>query len=312
MPNQFNAYVKACENFFTISPIEESDLAIFPIPWEQVVVDKSRFEAFEIFYEKAQDYAVPVVIFFLSDSDRPISIKNTMIFRTSLNRSTKKNNEFALPAWEENIVENYFSGELQLRKKETRPCLGFTGYAPERSYIRDIYNWAEVIFGFKSPNKGSFSDVRSEAIKVLLKSDLINNHFLLRDVFWGTQEDAQKRKKEKEEFIANMINNDYILCARGGGNFSYRFYETLSCGRIPLFINTDCVLPYDFEIDYKNYCVWVEDYEIYQTDKILHNFHDTLSEENFLSLQHNCRRLWQDYLSPEGFFANFHKHFTIN
>jgi hypothetical protein len=312
VPNQFNAYVNECENFFTFCPIEESDIAVFPISWEQVVVDKSKLEAFEIFYDTVQDYAVPVVIFFLSDSDQPISIKNTIIFRTSLNRSTKKNNEFAFPAWEENIIENYFSGELQLRKKEKRPSLGFTGFAPERSSIRDIYNWAESFFGFKSPNKGSFSDVRSEALKVLLKSDLINTHFLLRAVFWGTQADVLKRKKEKEEFIANMINNDYILCARGGGNFSYRFYETLSCGRIPLFINTDCVLPYDFEINYKNYCVWVEDYELSRADKILHNFHETISEENFLCLQRNCRRLWQNYLSPEGFFSNFYKHFTFN
>ena len=149
-------------------------------------------------------------------------------------------------------------------------------------------------------------------LKVFLKSNSIRNQFIVRNVFWGTQADETKRKKEKEEFIANIINSDYILCARGGGNFSFRFYETLSCGRIPLFINTDCVLPYDFEINYKNYCVWVEHSELFQADKILHNFHENISEENFLSLQRSCRRLWQDYLSTEGFFANFHKHFKVN
>jgi hypothetical protein len=311
MPNQYIAYSHLCENFFSFRPLEESDIAVFPVPWEHVVTDTRKFTLFETFYDKVQSYDIPVVIFFLSDSDKPIPIKNTIIFRTSLNQSTRKKNEFALPAWEENIIEKYFSGNLQVRIKEKKPTLGFTGYAPKHSYIRDAYNWAESFFAFKKPNKGSFSNVRSEALKVFLKSDLIRNQFILRNTFWGTQADASKRKKEKEEFIANIINSDYILCARGGGNFSYRFYETLSCGRIPLFINTDCVLPYDFAIDYKKYCVWVEEHELSHADKILHNFHENISEENFISLQRNCRAVWQQYLSTEGFFAHFHEHFKF-
>jgi hypothetical protein len=258
-----------------------------------------------------QDYGIPIIIFFLSDSDQPIVIKNTIIFRTSLNQSTRKKNEFAFPAWQENIIENFFSGNLQVRTKASRATLGFTGQAPEYSYIRDIYNRTESFLKFKNPNKGSFSSVRSETVNVFLKSKLINNNFIIRKVFWGHHRDASKRKKEKEEFIANMINSDYILCARGVGNFSFRFYETLSCGRIPLFINTDCVLPYDFEIDYKKYCVWVDYHDVSRADKILYNFHENISDEDFLSLQQYCCRLWQDYLSPEGFFANFYKHFKF-
>lgn len=311
MPDQYTRYSHISDNFFTLCPGADSDIAVFPIPWEHVVADKGKFELFELFHDHVQEYGIPTIIFFLSDSDKPIPIKNTIIFRTSLNQSTRKKNEFALPAWEENIIENYFSGNLQLRKKGDKPTLGFTGYAPERSLIREVYNRAESFLKFKKPNKGSFSGVRSEALKVLSSNDLIKKQFILRDVFWGTQPDAAKRKKEKEEFIANIINSDYILCARGGGNFSYRFYETLSCGRIPLFINTDCVLPYDFEINYKNYCVWIEHRELSQADEILHSFHENISEENFISLQHNCRRLWQDYLSTEGFFSNFHKHFKF-
>jgi hypothetical protein len=311
IPNQYIKYSEVSENIFNFCSVEESDIAVFPIPWEQVVVNKSKFESFEIFHDKVQDYGIPTIIFFLSDSDQPITIKNTIIFRTSLNRSTRTKNEFAFPVWEENIIENYFSGNLQLRIKESQATLGFTGNAPDHSYIRDIYTTTESVLGLKNPNNGDFSNVRSEALKVFLKSDVIKNNFVIRKVFWGTQVDLLKRKKEKEEFVANMINSDYILCARGRGNFSYRFYETLSCGRIPLFIDTDCVLPFDFEIDYKKYCVWVDNHQISQAVKILHNFHENISNEDFISLQCNCRRLWQDYLSPEGFFANLYKHFKF-
>ena len=201
MPNQYNAYSNVCEIFFSYCPLEESDIAVFPVPWEHVVSDNSKLTLFETFYDKVQDYGIPVVLFFLSDSDKPISIKNTITFRTSLNQSTRKKSEFALPAWEENIIENYFSGNLQVREKGKKPTLGFTGYAPEHSYMRDVYNWAESFLGFKKPNKGLFSNLRSEALKIFLKSDLIKNQFILRNVFWGTQADASKRKKEKEEFI---------------------------------------------------------------------------------------------------------------
>jgi uncharacterized protein YprB with RNaseH-like and TPR domain len=39
------------------------------------------------------------------------------------------------------------------------------------------------------------------------------------------------------------------------------------------------------------------------------DFHDSLSPQEFIDLQHECRKLWQQWLSPEGFFANFYRYF---
>jgi len=69
-------------------------------------------------------------------------------------------------------------------------------------------------------------------------------------------------KQMRLEFLQNMIGSDYVFCCRGAGNFSYRLYEALCCGRIPVFIDTDCVLPYDFMIDWKKYFVWVDQSEL--------------------------------------------------
>ncbi|NEP12115.1 MAG: exostosin family protein [Symploca sp. SIO2C1] len=105
-----------------------------------------------------------------------------------------------------------------------------------------------------------------------------------------------------------MIQSDYILCCRGSGNYSYRLYETLCMGRIPIFINTDCTLPYDFLIDWKEYCVWIEESEIDQASSKLIDFHNSLSEKDFINLQYKCREIWLKWLSPEGFFSNFYHH----
>jgi hypothetical protein len=107
-----------------------------------------------------------------------------------------------------------------------------------------------------------------------------------------------------------MVDSDYVLCTRGGGNFSYRFYETLSCGRIPLFVNTDCSLPFEQHIDWKKYCVWVEEEDLPHLGNIIREFHARLSPQEFQDMQLACRQLWLDWLSPQGFFANFHRYFS--
>jgi hypothetical protein len=116
------------------------------------------------------------------------------------------------------------------------------------------------------------------------------------------------------EFLQNLLESDYVLCARGYGNFSHRLYEALACGRIPLFIDTDCVLPFDFAIDWKRFCVWVDqgdDPHLRSVADRVAEFHASISGEEFEELQVACRRLWEEWLSPEAFFANFHRHLDV-
>ncbi|PAX54858.1 exostosin, partial [Brunnivagina elsteri CCALA 953] len=40
-------------------------------------------------------------------------------------------------------------------------------------------------------------------------------------------------------------------------------------------------------------------------------FHERISPSEFVELQYKCRKLWQEKLSPEGFFSNFYRHFQI-
>jgi hypothetical protein len=121
--------------------------------------------------------------------------------------------------------------------------------------------------------------------------------------------DARAMQKVRREYVENMVESDYILCARGAGNFSYRLYETLSCGRIPVFIDTDCVLPYEFAIDWRDYVVWVDERDVDNVAERVVEFHERLSEQEFRELQQECRRLWETHIAPQGFFANFHRHF---
>jgi hypothetical protein len=50
-------------------------------------------------------------------------------------------------------------------------------------------------------------------------------------------------KENLINFQNSLDNSDYILCPRGFGNTSMRFYESLSAGRTPILIDSKGALP---------------------------------------------------------------------
>ena len=205
--------------------------------------------------------------FYNDDNSQPIDENlNLNLYRTSLYRSKKKKNEFSLPAWSQDL----FSVNQKQRFKNKIPTVGFCGYISH--------------------------PVRSESISVLNKNLNIKRNFVIRDAFWGG---SPHNAVIREEYINNIVNSDLVLCARGAGNFSYRLYETLSCGRIPVFVDTDCVLPCEDIIDWSQICIIV-DSPVNLNDAI-NEFWNKISEKEYNQMQINARKIYQKYISPDGF-----------
>ena len=85
--------------------------------------------------------------------------------------------------------------------------------------------------------------LRARALRILRQSPLVQTRFVVRSRYRAGATSAQTREQTAREFYANITDTDYTLCARGGGNFSKRLYETLAMGRIPVLVDTDCLLP---------------------------------------------------------------------
>jgi hypothetical protein len=68
------------------------------------------------------------------------------------------------------------------------------------------------------------------------------------------------------------------------------------------------VLPYDFAADWREHCVWVDESELESIGDRVAAFHESLGEQEFVELQCECRRFWEKYIAPEGFFGRFHEH----
>lgn len=51
------------------------------------------------------------------------------------------------------------------------------------------------------------------------------------------------RQDAKDRYARAMLATTYVLCPRGSENFSFRQYEALQAGRVPVIVDTDMVLP---------------------------------------------------------------------
>jgi Exostosin family len=74
-----------------------------------------------------------------------------------------------------------------------------------------------------------------------------NNHDLELDIVEKARFDGSRQ--ELADYANHLDRNTYIVCPRGTENYSFRIYETLSRGRIPVIIDTDVVLPKELNWD---------------------------------------------------------------
>ncbi len=162
------------------------------------------------------------------------------------------------------------------QSKPDMPTVGFCGLAGYSGWGTNFAGRVRAVA--RRTRHGSRElTARERALMMLAKDESIISNFVIRDRFWGGVGGAdgspRLRMKARLDYVHNMVESDYILCARGGGNFSYRLYETLSAGRIPVFIDTDCVLPYDDLVDWKQHCVWIDESEIPEIGAKILDFH---------------------------------------
>ena len=151
--------------------------------------------------------------------------------------------------------------------------------------------------------------VRGYVLKKLQQFTNVETNFILRKQYRAGVKENKDTHQTTLEFYKNIHQSDYVLCIRGAGNFSVRFYETLAMGRIPVFINTDCSLPLDKTIPWRTHVVWVEYRERHRVAQKVTEFHQALSETDFIALQRANRNLWKDYLTLGGFFKTFFQHY---
>jgi hypothetical protein len=320
-PDFADAFVAS--NVFVPAELGAADIAVFPQDWKHTIQDADGLERATSFIEAARAAGTRPVFFWASDSDAAFPFADAFVFRPSLFRSRRREHEFALPGFHEDLLR-HTGGALRLRPWQSRPTLGFAGYAPPPpvisgtgAHLRHAVGNARRAAAIRAGRPlGDDIFVRRRALDVLSAQDGVGTNIVLRDEQTGLAAffphyDPDLWSRLRAEYVANMLDSDYVLCTRGNGNYSYRLTEALSLGRIPVFVDTDCVLPYDFTIDWPGHGLWLGRRDVPSIAARILDFHARLTPDEFADLQRRGRALWEEYLSPLGYFSNFGRHFSV-
>ena len=251
-----------------------------------------------------------VIVWHKGDLAPLIPFENSLLFAPGLNRSHFTASQRACPVFIDDPLPLYGHGRKPYRNKASKPSVGFCGFAAMGaiktlwSFVQGIRFNCESQLGLNGYSTESIipaTFLRAKALDQLSKHPAIETNFVIRDRYTGPSAVSET----EQVFYNNILDTDYTLCVRGNGNWSYRFYQTLACGRIPIFVDTDCVLPQSSQIDWKKYCVWVDRSELNHVSELLLDFHRSRSERDFADLQRSCRALWEEQFSLNRFTKNF-------
>jgi hypothetical protein len=266
----------------------------------------------------AAKHGKKIIVWFKGDLMPVVPYENALTFLPGIVQSKAKPNQRACPVFVDDPILKFKDKQFFYRKKSDKATVGFCGYA-ETPFIKTLWGLIRgVQFNLQSLLwKFDYDAVpiipptvtRARVLKLLMKQREVETNFVIRSKYFKDSNHfagADSRKGTLPDdgvlkFYNNILESDYVLCLRGYGNWSYRFYETLSCGRIPVFINTECILPAESKIDWRQYCVWVDISEIKYIGEKIADFHNSLSPSQFVELQAACRRLWEEQLTPKGF-----------
>ena len=233
-----------------------------------------------------------IVIFQSCDNDEFFipnninNVKNLILFSTSGYKSKHSNNVLGCPTFNNDYyIDNIYEKKLSV---------GFCGIID----CENNYNQLRKNIVYQLKNSSYFHPIIrnywGNNNTSLMSSDQLKNSYF-----------KQISKTSKKEFIDNIQNNLYTLCVRGGGNYSFRLAETFMMGRIPILIDSDCILPFSDKIQYDKNTVYVtknNSKNFSDIDTVIKNFHYSHSPEEIINIQRENRNIWLEYFKIDKSF----------
>jgi hypothetical protein len=289
----------------------EADLFILPHDWSYYYKKGNHQEGIK-FCENANVMGKKVLSF--SGGDQGITVPvpdNTIVYRQSGYRSKRKVNERTSPFFLSDPITVFLQKEEKDVLKTSHvdlPIVGFCGMAPHGIYtgikerLQIVYRNSKKLFGSSHTDKQSVMSTSNLRFKVLetFKSAVgFRTNYIIRQKYRGGAHTPEIRKKTTEEYYQNQINSDLVICVRGVGNFSLRFYETLAMGRIPVFIDTDSPLPDIRPKNWNDYIIWVDSKEVNRAPEIAKEW---LSKRDLRAQQRKNRQLWVEHFRGDNYW----------
>lgn len=312
---RYDTYAISEKDVEFVESMQEANIAILTMSWNYYLKEKKEKEALN-FIRLANKAQIKVWMVMLGDVGLPIpSLQNTIVFRASGYRSKLPKWHKGLPVFITDPLKTYGNTSNPVeRMYSVRPTVGFCGLASKNrwSAVRKIIKIGLKNLGYHLKlNKQTPEHIisapyfRYQCLKPLIENIGVNNNFILRKKYRAGAISKEQREQSTIEFYENIRDSDYVLCVRGAGNFSARLFETLAMGRIPVYVNTDGLLPLQNKIDWKKHVVWVEKDEISIISEKIITFHNNLNQLKLNELFIANRNLWVNHFRMGSFFKNY-------
>lgn len=306
-------------NFEITTDPEEADFFVLALSWNFYY--RNRKSDALSFIEKVKSYDKSIYAWTSGDFGVKPMDDTIITLRPSGYQSKKSDNEFGMPIFfRDPLVQWLGKTHISLREKSIKPTIGFCGYTSNNplKWLKQtsstiISNTKNALgLNYEQP-QSVFSPLylRNKILNTIKKSVGLESNFILRDRYRAGAITEKARANTKMEYLENLQNSDYIICVRGSGNFSVRLYETLAMGRIPVFINTDCILPKLKGTDWSKHVVWVEVNNLEHVNEAILDFHGPLTRDDFREIQFKNRKLWEEQLS-QNFWTNTFQEVLLN
>lgn len=287
-----------------VDHIEDADYVVVPHDYNEII--KRNPDLFNVIVEEARKVGKPLLAHNTGDVPGPF-LANGVVLRAADYRFNSRLDAIIVPYPVEDLIEKYCDGVFDVRKKTMIPTVGFVGWArmPFRSRIRSYIQERRIRIQsildqrFWTMTKGIFW--RAQALRALNQTNGLILHVINRGVFGARKDMVGNIELWRKDFVSNLKNCDYALCVKGDENASFRFYEALSLGRIPLLVDTECVLPLEHDIDYRSFCVVIDYKEVSEIGKKIIEFHQRVSPKEFEAMQRRARSAFIRYLRMDSF-----------
>lgn len=298
-----------------VSIPEQADFLLFPWYWQDFAgtinpsqLDPSQPElarALQLRLEHlercSERLAKPLLLFLYHDTNEPLPHRYGLVWRTSLLATSRGPQQAALPAFHDDVIEQ--ATQLGLVGPtplpwQPAPSVGFCGQAmPIQLPWRNRLRQGIITSLGLTPSGPQGYWLRRDAMRRCLKvREALRCSFLITH-----PNDPLPVPEQKRRFLGNLFSSAYILCGSGYGNYSYRFYESLSAGRIPVLIDSDVVLPFEERIPWQELIVRVPADQLQTTPERILAFHRRFTPQSFAAHQQRLRQLWEQVCTPLGF-----------
>jgi hypothetical protein len=166
-----------------------------------------------------------------------------------------------------------------------------------------INTFYEPIPLFSSPHKvfrrrkrntlASFAGRLTHEVRNLMYDELKTNKLYK----FYIQDKNTINKQDSRIFRDLLLESYFGFCPRGYGPTSFRLYETIQLGCIPVIISDEFWLPFQEQIDWKKLAILVKPNEIHQIPELIY---DKFRSNEYKKMQEYGKHCYRKYFSWTG------------